>query len=337
MRPDEDRAPAYELDGVTFAYDGRRVLDVPRLAIRRGEVTALAGANGSGKTTLLHLLAFLQRPASGSIRFFGEAVRPGRELALRRRVGLLLQEPYLFHTTVQGNVEYGLRVRGRSRKAVRERARQALEQVGLAGLQTRAAAKLSGGESRRVALARVLALDPEVLLLDEPMAHLDEHSARRVEELLVRLSQAGGRTLVLASHDPLWAHALADRVLSLHEGRLVPAPLANVLRGEVSEDGAHFDTGRLVVHLGAEAARGTHLAIDPRAIVLSREPLASSMRNNFKGRVVEIAEEGGAVRVEVETGERLRARITRQSLGLLDLRLGDLVHLAFKATAATVF
>ncbi|MFC1805768.1 ABC transporter ATP-binding protein [Planctomycetota bacterium] len=329
------RAPAYVLEDVTFAYDGKTVVDVPRLQIRRGEVTALVGANGSGKTTLLHLLAFLEAPTGGSITFLGQQATPALEL--RRRVGLLLQEPYLFHASVVRNVEVGLKVRGVSGRARRERAKAALEQVGLAGFEERDAAKLSGGEARRVALARVLALETDVLLLDEPMAHMDEHSARRTEELLLRLHREQGKTIVLASHDLLWAQALARRVLSLHRGSLVPASLANVFRGQVAADGVHFETGRLSIYLGGEGASGTHLAIDPSAIVLSREPLASSMRNTFQGRIVAISEEAARVRIEVDAGERVRVSITRESLRLLALHLGETVHLSFKSTAAQVF
>ena len=332
-----DAAPAYALEDVTFAYGGVSVLDIARLEIPRGEVVALVGANGSGKTTLLHLLAFLEVPASGRVCFLGEEATPQHALALRRRVGLLHQEPYLFHTSVLANVEYGLTVRGVPRKDARTRAEAALAQVGLAGFGARDAAKLSGGEAKRVALARILALGTEVLLLDEPMAHIDEHSARRTEELLLRLNREGGKTIVLASHDLLWAQALAHRVLSLHRGSLVPASLANVFRGQVAPDGIHFDTGRITVYLGAADAHGTHLAIDPRAIVLSREPLASSMRNTFQGRVVAISEEGGSVRVEIEAGERFRVQITAESLRLLDLRLGEPVHLSFKSTATRLF
>ena len=330
-------APAYVLDGVTFAYAGKPVLDVPALEIPRGEVVALVGANGSGKTTLLHLLAFLETPTSGRLTFCGQKAVPAHALALRRRVGLLHQEPYLFHTSVLANVAYPLAVRGLPRPDVRRRARAALERVGLPDFGDRDAARLSGGEAKRVALARILAVEPDVLLLDEPMAHIDEHSARHTEALLLTLNREFGNTIVLASHDLLWAQALAHRVLSLHEGRLVPASLANVFRGTLAPDGSHFDTGRITVYVGAPPPHGTHLAIDPCAIVLSREPLASSMRNSFEGRVVAIHEGGGGVRIEVEAGERFRVQITAESLRLLDLRVGQPTHLAFKSTATQLF
>lgn len=329
-------ALAYQLDDVTFAYGDEPVLRIPSLEIPRGEVVALVGANGSGKTTLLHLLAFLEAPTAGRVRFFGREATATGHLSLRRRVGLLLQKPYLFHRSVLANVELGLRVRGIGPREAGERARQALERVGLAGFEHRDARQLSGGEAKRVALARALAVDACVLLLDEPLAHMDDHSARRTEEVIGTLNRDEGKTIVLASHDLLWAQALAHRVLSLHGGGLVPASLANVFRGAVADDGAHFDTGRLVVGVGA-GARGTHLAIDPTGIVLSRHPLDSSMRNAFEGRIVAVSEEGGNVRVEVEAGERFRVQITPESLRLLDLRLGEPVTLSFKSTATNVF
>ena len=328
---------AYALDDVAFAYDGAPVLSVPRLEIPCGEIVALAGANGSGKTTLLHLLAFLEAPASGRIVFFGDEARPEHALGFRRRVGLLLQEPYLFHTSVRANVEYGLRVRHVAHREAHARALAALDEVGLGGFEDRAATQLSGGERKRVALARILALGTEVLLLDEPMAHVDDPSARRIEEVVRGLNREGGKTIVVASHDRLWAHALADRVLSLHEGRLVPGSLVNVFRGTLADGGARFETGRIAVSLGRHDAHGSHLAIDPTAVVLSHEPLASSMRNTFEGRVVAIREEGEAISVEVDAGERFRVQITGEALADLDLRLGGPICLSFKSTAAHVF
>ena len=329
--------PVYRLDDVTFAYGETPVLSVPRLEIPRGSITALVGPNGSGKTTLLHLLGFLAAPCSGRLFFHGDEVRPKRHLALRRRVALLLQNPYLFRTSVLGNVACGLRLRGLSAKAARGRARRALEQVGLGALGRKPAWRLSGGEAKRVALARALAFDTDVLLLDEPLAHVDTASTGRIEELIVALNRERGATVVLASHDPLWAQALAHRVLSLHDGRLVPAAPGNVFTGKVTADGAGFDTGRITIHLGAGEHRGGHLALDATAIVLSREPLASSMRNTFRGRIVAISEEGGNVRVQLDAGERFHCLITAESLRLLDLRLGDEPHLCFKSTAARVF
>lgn len=328
---------AYILEDVTFAYGERVVVDVPRLEIPRGKVTAIVGANGSGKTTLLHLLGFIEPPRTGCIHFFGKEAAPEKALDFRRRGALLLQHPYLFHTSVLANVEWGLKVRGISRKERRERAMRALEQVGLSGFEDRAASALSGGESKRVALARVLAFETEVLLLDEPMSHMDRESADRTEQVIRERNHERGVTVVLASPDILWAQALTDNILSLHEGRIVPASLANVFRGHISDAGRSFETAKISIYLGETETEGTHLAIDPAGIVLSKEPLTSSMRNAFRGRVVAISEEAAGVRVDVAAGERFHVLITKKSLETLELHLGDAVCLSFKSTAAKVF
>jgi len=329
--------PVYALDAIAFAYDAVPVLRVPSLEIARGEILGVVGANGSGKTTLLHLLGFLASPSEGRLWFLGQEARAASLVRLRRRVGLLLQTPYLFRTSVLANVARGLAIRGLPGREARRRARAALEQVGLAGFETRPAARLSGGEAKRVALARILAFETDVLLLDEPLAHMDQHSARQTEALIARLNRDEGKTIVLASHDQLWVQALAHRVLSLHEGRLVPASLTNVFRGIVSADGSRFETGRIAIQLLAGAARGTHIAIDPTSIVLSETPLTSSMRNTFRGRIVAVSEERGGARVQVEAGERFHVLITKASLDLLHLRLGQEVCLSFKSTSAHLF
>ena len=124
--------PAYMVEEIAFSYGERRVLDLGEIAIPAGEIAAIVGPNGSGKTTLLHLLAFVERPQTGTISFFGEAAGPKNVLAFRRRVGLLLQDPYLFHMSVLANIMWGLKVRGISERKGREIARQALEAVDLA-------------------------------------------------------------------------------------------------------------------------------------------------------------------------------------------------------------
>ncbi|KPJ51861.1 MAG: hypothetical protein AMS16_07275 [Planctomycetes bacterium DG_58] len=339
---------AYILEDVTFAYGERVALEVPRLEIPRGKVTAIVGANGAGKTTLLHLLGFIEPPRTGRITFFDKDVAPEEALDFRRRVGLLLQDPYLFHTSVLANVEWGLKLRRVPVKERRERAMRALEQVGLSGFERRAAPALSGGESKRLALARVLALETDVLLLDEPMSHMDRESAGRTEQVIRELNRERGVSVLLASPDILWAQALTDNVLSLHDGKIVPASLANVFRGRITDAGRSFETAKISIYLGAAEAQATHLAIDPSAIVthlaidpsaivLSKEPLTSSMRNTLHGRVVAISEEAAKVRVEVDAGERFHVLITKKSLETFDLRLGDEVCLSFKSTAVKLF
>jgi tungstate transport system ATP-binding protein len=218
--------PLYEAQDLRHYYGQRLVLDLPSLSIGQGEVVGLAGANGSGKSTLLRLLALLESPSQGRLLVRG---RQGLQ-ALPRGAGgvtLLLQEPYLLHRTVKANLAYGLAygLKGRlGRDQAAERVAEALAWVGLdpAVFGRRAWYQLSGGETRRVALAARLALRPLVLLLDEPTSGVDSASAELIHRAFVRANQEWGSTLVVTSHDLAWLHGLSDRVFSLREGRLAP-------------------------------------------------------------------------------------------------------------------
>jgi tungstate transport system ATP-binding protein len=211
----------YTCEELTQEYGGRRVLDLERLDIHCGEVLALVGPSGSGKSTLLRLLNFLEAPASGTIRFQGQALTHDRQapLELRRRVTTVPQRPVLLSRTVWDNVCYGLQLRGErdGRSAVAE----ALEAVGLAALARQPARTLSGGEAQRVALARALVLRPDVLLLDEPTANLDPYNIGVIEATVRQLNAQRGTTVVLVTHNVFQAHRLAHRVGLLLDGRLV--------------------------------------------------------------------------------------------------------------------
>jgi tungstate transport system ATP-binding protein len=194
------------------------------LTVERGEILGLIGPTGSGKTTLLRLVNLLDEPSTGSILFDGREVsgRPEREkLAARRRMAMVFQKPVMFKASVEENVSFGLKMRGRDdAEGVRGRMKEALATVGLSGYESRDANTLSGGEMQRIALARAIILQPELLLLDEPTANLDPRSAASIDSLLQSL--AGGRTaVILATHNMQQCRKLADSVAVLQAGRLV--------------------------------------------------------------------------------------------------------------------
>lgn len=211
----------YRLSSIQAFHGNVLGVSVDELAFTAGRLHVLTGSNGSGKSTLLSILAFLMKPDHGQISFDAVPVKwQSKECALlRKRVTLLYQNPFLFSGTVAANVAFGPLTRGVSKAAARSVVEDSLEMVGLQGFESRSARQLSGGESRRVALARALACCPEVLLLDEPLAHVDKATAAILESLVVSLS-AQGMTVVMSSHDERLGARLGGRVIHLEEGKV---------------------------------------------------------------------------------------------------------------------
>ena len=174
-----------KLKDIQFGFDDRLILDIPELRISKGEMTVLKGANGAGKTTLLRIMAGLQEPTRGTVFFKGEKVHFGKPgLAYRRRVTMLAQEPYLFQRTVMDNVMFGPLSHGCLKKQAKRRAMDALKSLGCTHLAEKHSRSLSGGEKKRVALACLLSLDSEVLLLDEPTAQVDQEHVLIIKDLI---------------------------------------------------------------------------------------------------------------------------------------------------------
>ena len=224
----------YQVQNVTKCYGTRCVLHIEDLQVRRGEIFAVVGPSGAGKSTLLRLLNFLQVPTKGRIQFLGHSFSSTSPmpLPLRRRVTMVFQRPILLKRSVQANVSYGLRLRGQRDSG--QQVLRALHQVGLDTLVHQPAQTLSGGEAQRVSLARAMVLRPDVLLLDEPTANLDPYNVGLIEDIVRRLNQEQGTTIVLVTHNVFQARRLAHQVGLLLEGKLV----------EVDKTGAFFESPR---------------------------------------------------------------------------------------------
>jgi sulfate transport system ATP-binding protein len=216
-------AIAIRAEGLAKSFGSTAAVADLDLDVRPGELLALLGPSGSGKTTFLRLVAGLEKPTAGRIRFGEE---DATQLAVRdRRVGFVFQHYALFrHLSVFENVAYGLRVRprrSRPREAdIRRRVGELLDLVQLAGLDRRAPAQLSGGQRQRVALARALAVEPRVLLLDEPFGALDAKVRRELRRWLREVHDRTGHTTLFVTHDQEEALELADRVAIFHRGRV---------------------------------------------------------------------------------------------------------------------
>ena len=199
---------------------GRFTLAIDRLAVPAGSITAVVGHNGAGKSTLLSLLALLDTPDSGTVSIFGAAEKGGgKRLAQRRGISLLLQEAVMLSLSVRDNVAYGLRLRGMADDAVARRVAAVIEEMALTPLADRRATELSGGEARRVAFARAIAVPAKLYLFDEPATGADARSAELIEEAIRRLAREGN-TLLFAAHDGMQREKLADRTVILEEGRI---------------------------------------------------------------------------------------------------------------------
>jgi thiamine transport system ATP-binding protein len=228
------------VDNVTVRFDGEAVVDDASLAVSRSEIVTVLGPSGSGKTTLLRVIAGLQAPDAGRVVLDGEdlaGVAP-----YRRGIGLVFQDHALFpHRDVFGNVSFGLRMRGDPPEVVAARTSELLDLVGLAGFERRSVGTLSGGEQQRIALARALAPEPRILLLDEPLGSLDRRLRDRLLDDLARLFDDLALTAVYVTHDQTEAFTLGDRVAVMRAGRVVQVATPDALWAQpLDEDVARF-------------------------------------------------------------------------------------------------
>ncbi len=275
MASAEREEPAFSLAGVDYAYDpGTEALRGVSLAVRAGERVALLGANGSGKSTLLRILDGLLHPTSGSFRAFGEEITEAalrdRDFAarFRRRVGLVFQhaDSQLFSSTVREEIAFGPVQLGLAPGEVEGRVADVAALLGLEALLERPPFRLSGGEKRKVAIASVLAVNPDAILLDEPTGGLDPRTRSRLVRLLAELHGAG-KTLVCATNDLDVVPELADRAIVLGETHRVEAegPVAEIL-GDASllqavnviHEHPHRHGGRVHAHLHSHGGEHDH-------------------------------------------------------------------------------
>jgi tungstate transport system ATP-binding protein len=329
-----------ELVGVVHRYDGRVVLDLERFQVPAGAAIAIVGPNGSGKSTLLRLLALLERPTQGEVRLDGAVVTG---IAARRRVTLVEQRPVLFHGTVRENLEFGLQVRGTGRTAMNSVIDRVAGTLGITTLLGRRRHELSDGEVQRVAVARALAVEPDVLLLDEPTSSADRAAAQMLYRVLAAERARRPLAICLASHQLEDAYRWADDVRALAEGKLAPVTPENLFRvelppGESHAGLKHVCVGSIEVAAATDKTGPAILAVPPTDIFVSREPLAASARNVFSGRVTRLSHpRPGVIHVAADVGVELVAVITEEAVRDLGLVPGGPVVFSFKASAVRVF
>ena len=244
------------LEHVTKSFDGQKVLDDLSLSVNEGEFLTVIGRSGCGKTTMLRLINGLQKPDSGKVYVEGEDVDNTDLIALRRRIGYVIQNKGLFpHMTVEKNISYVPVISGKKNKE--ENHRQALHLLKLAGLEESMAGRypseLSGGQQQRVGIARALASDAKILLMDEPFGALDEITKRAMQDEVLSLQAQLHMTIVFITHDIREAMKLGDRVLVMEQGKIAQldtpemilrCPADDFVRDLTSGDRADRKTGK---------------------------------------------------------------------------------------------
>jgi sulfate/thiosulfate transport system ATP-binding protein len=306
---------------VTKRFGDFVALDDVSLQVPDGELTALLGPSGSGKSTLLRVIAGLEAPDSGTIAIAGDDATAVP--AQKRGIGFVFQHYAAFkHMSVRENVAFGLRVRKRPKAEIAARVDELLGIVGLAGHQGRYPSQLSGGQRQRMALARALAIEPRVLLLDEPFGALDAKVRAELRAWLRRLHEEVHVTTVLVTHDQEEAMDVADRIAVMNEGRIeqVGAPR------ELYEAPAN---GFVMSFLGPVARLDGEL-VRPHDLRLSATPFPGA----FEAMVLRVAHLGFEVRAELQLGDGspLAVQLTRDEAEALELAPGDIVWIGHGAS-----
>ena len=215
-----------ETEGLCYSYEGgtQKALDHVDLRLRRGSRTAFMGGNGSGKSTLFLCLNGIRRPDSGEIRIGGKPIEYTRRglMDVRRRVGVVFQEPdnHLFSASVYQEISFGILNLGTEEEQARREVEQVIRELGIMSFQDRPAHALSGGEKKLVAIADILVMHPEVMILDEPASSLDPKHRKKVREITEGLTEKG-ITVLMATHDVDYAYSWADEIILMQEGRVI--------------------------------------------------------------------------------------------------------------------
>jgi sulfate transport system ATP-binding protein len=307
---------AIDVRNVTKTFNGFRALDDVSLTVPDGSLTALLGPSGGGKSTLLRVIAGLEVPDAGEVLFSGEAVTavPARE----RGVGFVFQHYAAFkHMTVRDNVAFALRIRKRPKDEIRDRVDELLRLVHLEGFAHRYPSQLSGGQRQRMALARALAAQPRVLLLDEPFGALDARVRKELRDWLRRLHDEVHVTTIFVTHDQEEALEVAEQVAVIHDGRIEQAGTPDDLYDR--------PTNPFVMEFVGPVSRMGASWVRPHDI----EVLEDHSDGAVEALVERVARVGFEVRVETVLGDgtAVPIQVTRDAAEELELRAGQLVWL----------
>ncbi len=336
------------------------MLDIPSFRVNSSEVLVIIGPNGSGKTTLLLCLALLLKPSTGVVSYAGSPAPMPAPLNLRRQIAVVFQDPFLLNRSVRDNVNLGLRLHGIRGKEMRRRAEKWLERFGVAHLASRQARTLSGGEAKRVSLARAFALEPRTLFLDEPFNALDTPTRQALLEDFESVLRETKMTTVMVTHDHNEAVALADRLAVLMNGSVRQIGTAeDVFDCPLDEEVASFIEAGNILHgvVSSQSGGLVSISIDSRQVWAVSDlisgtkvtvfvhhddvtlslgmpgSISSSVRNQLTGSIIKVFPLGPQFKVTVDCGFPISSIITRRSWDEMGLRVGHEVVASFKASS----
>ena len=331
----------YNLKNIDFYYGDEPgsslALSNINVEINQSKIIAIVGPNGSGKTTLLNIFAFLDSPKAGELSFKQKIIKQENIKQCKKQVGYVQQSPYLLRGSAYKNIELGLKLKHVDKETREKKVNEVIELLGIRELANKPARSLSGGEAQKVAIGQILALDPEVLVLDEPFNHLDKNAINDLEQLIRVLNKDLNKTIIFTTHNQIQAQSLADDIYSVVAGKLFEAHLVNLFNGTLDLNNNTFKTAHLSVSVSDAVKQGDKIAIDPKQIVVSKEKLDSSMQNSFSGKITAMNEEEGNVKLTIDVGEQIQATITHKALQQLHLSIGSDIWVSFKSSSIVVF
>ncbi len=351
-------------------YGSEFSLSIDNLHTERGRILTIIGPNGSGKSTLIRLINLLEKPDGGKIYFNGSEITAAGIYStdVRKKMSVVFQEPLLFNSSVYSNIIIGLKIRKIRLSEAKDRIDYYIDKLKIGDLLNRGTRDLSGGEKQRVSLARALVLDPELLLLDEPLANIDQSSRESLRSDLFKVLKNYGKSVVYVTHDRNEAMILADDIAVMDRGKVLQfAGKEEIFRKPKNEFVARFvgvetlvngvvlekegnvcrvrvstekgNVGIYVVSRERKDARVT-LAIRPEDVILYRSgvpPSKSSAMNLFRGKISEIKNIGIFKKVEIDCGFSLNSFVTQNSVSRLNLVKGRIISAAVKASSIHMF
>jgi tungstate transport system ATP-binding protein len=333
----------FNVTNLTKIYGDRTVLDIPDLHFEEGLIYSLLGPNGSGKTTLLEILSLLTPPTTGKIEYKGiEIDLAGNNLTdLRREIVMVEQNPVLFSTTVFRNLEFGLKIRGISKKGRERIIEDSLDLVGMRDFMGGEAHRLSGGETQRIAIARALACSPMVIFFDEPTANVDVENQIAIERIMTEINVQKKISVIFTTHNLMQASKLSRNVISLFEGKMTSSVYENIFSGKIGHDN-DGDTFCLIqdevrLFIKTEKTGDVRLSIDPLKMKILTDQEIHPQKNCYRGRLLQLTDEPDHLRAVVDIGIPLNILLPKNRLMAEPVNVGNEVWIFCPVEAIQVF